>query len=46
MKKHKLAKELSDLVNWFKSVRFEDFQVSQQKREYFIKHRFSQENVN
>ena len=31
-KRHKLAKELSDLVNYFKSVRFEDFQVSQSKR--------------
>ena len=32
-KKHKLAKELSDLVNYCKSTRFEDFATSQQTRE-------------
>ena len=32
-KKHKLAKELSDLVNYFTSTSFEDFQISLQKRE-------------
>lgn len=32
VKKHKLAKELSDLVNYCVSTRFQDFQVSQQKR--------------
>lgn len=31
-KRHKLAKELSDLVNYCVSVRFEDFMVSQEKR--------------
>lgn len=34
VKKHKLAKELSDLVNYCVSTRFQDFQVSQQKRMY------------
>ena len=39
MKKQKLAKELSDLVTHCKSIRFEDFQVSIQKRKlkYWIK---------
>lgn len=36
VKKHKLAKELSDLVNYCVSTRFQDFQVSQQKRMYSI----------
>lgn len=36
MKKHKLAKELSDLVNYCVSTRFQDFQISQQKRTYSI----------
>ena len=31
-KKHKLAKELSDLVNYCKSTRFQDFATSQQIR--------------
>ena len=35
-KKHKLAKELSDLVNYCKSTRFEDFATSQQTRESAI----------
>ena len=35
-KKHKLAKELSDLVNYCKSTRFEDFATSQQTRESVI----------
>ena len=34
VKKHKLAKELSDMVNYFVSRRFEDFHMSQQKRMY------------
>ena len=34
VKKHKLAKELSDLVNYCVSTRFQDFQISQQKRTY------------
>ena len=32
IKKHKLAKELSDLVNYCVSKRFKDFQVSQHDR--------------
>ena len=35
-KKHKLAKELSDLVNYCKSTRFEDFATSQQTRESVV----------
>ena len=35
-KKHKLAKELSDLVNYCKSTCFEDFMTSQQTRESII----------
>lgn len=35
IRKHKLAKELSDLVNYCVSTRFEDFQVSQQSQKYW-----------
>ena len=35
MKKQKLAKELSDMVNYCVSRRFEDFQASQQHRKCF-----------
>lgn len=35
VKKHKLARELSDLVNYCVSTRFEDFQISAQKRKNF-----------
>ncbi|XP_060582672.1 inactive phospholipase C-like protein 2 [Ruditapes philippinarum] len=35
LKKHKLARELSDLVNYCMSTRFEDFQVSAQKQQYW-----------
>ena len=34
LKKHKLARELSDLVNYCVSTRFIDFQNSLQKRKY------------
>ncbi|KAK3103478.1 hypothetical protein FSP39_019535 [Pinctada imbricata] len=34
-KKHKLAKRLSDLVNYCVSTRFHDFQSSQQKQKYW-----------
>lgn len=34
VKKHKLAKELSDLVNYFVSVKFQDFQLSIQNRKF------------
>ena len=37
MKKHKLAKELSDMVNYFVSRRFEDFPSSQSKRMYLTR---------
>jgi hypothetical protein len=36
IKKHKLAKELSDLVNYCVSKRFKDFQVSQHGRNTVI----------
>ncbi|KAJ8299405.1 hypothetical protein KUTeg_023465 [Tegillarca granosa] len=35
VKKHKLAKELSDLVNYCVSKRFQDFQLSQQQQKYW-----------
>ena len=38
IKKHKLAKELSDLVNYCVSKRFKDFQVSQHGRKYLLHH--------
>ncbi|KAL3841874.1 hypothetical protein ACJMK2_019969 [Sinanodonta woodiana] len=42
LKKHKLAKQLSDLVNYCISTRFEDFQVSQQNQKYFQLNSFSE----
>ncbi|KAK7099199.1 hypothetical protein V1264_003379 [Littorina saxatilis] len=42
VKKHKLAKELSDMVNYFVSRRFEDFPVSQQKQKYWEMNSFSE----
>ena len=41
MKKHKLARELSDLVNYCVSTRFEDFQMSAQSRKYIERDCFS-----
>ncbi|XP_078331805.1 inactive phospholipase C-like protein 2 [Crassostrea virginica] len=42
VKKHKLAKELSDLVNYCVSTRFQDFQISQQKQKFFEMCSFSE----
>ncbi|WAR03454.1 PLCL2-like protein, partial [Mya arenaria] len=41
-KRHKLARELSDLVNYFVSTRFEDFQVSVQKQHFWEMCSFSE----
>ncbi|KAL4224626.1 Inactive phospholipase C-like protein 2 [Mactra antiquata] len=42
IKKHKLARELSDLVNYCVSTRFEDFQLSIQKQQYWQMCSFSE----
>ncbi|XP_048779849.2 inactive phospholipase C-like protein 1 isoform X2 [Ostrea edulis] len=42
VKKHKLAKELSDLVNYCVSTRFQDFQISQQKQKFYEMCSFSE----
>nr|KAG5699416.1 hypothetical protein BaRGS_016262 [Batillaria attramentaria] len=42
VKKHRLAKELSDMVNYFVSRRFEDFPLSQQKQKYWEINSFSE----
>ncbi|KAL8614073.1 hypothetical protein ACOMHN_026290 [Nucella lapillus] len=42
VKKQKLAKELSDMVNYFVSRRFEDFAVSQAKQKYWEMNSFSE----
>ncbi|XP_071181783.1 inactive phospholipase C-like protein 2 [Mytilus edulis] len=42
IKKHKLAKELSDLVNYCVSKRFKDFQMSQHSQKYWEMCSFSE----
>ncbi|BFZ05126.1 hypothetical protein BsWGS_08165 [Bradybaena similaris] len=42
VKKHKLVKELSDLVTYTVSRRFEDFQTSQQNQKYWEMNSFSE----
>ncbi|CAL1548507.1 unnamed protein product [Lymnaea stagnalis] len=45
IKKHKLAKELSDLVSYCVSRRFEDFQISQQHQKYWEMNSFSESHA-